>query len=92
LVRPLTKAPGGFEFIFVTIDKFMKWIEYKTLVKFNSSKAIKFLQEIMHRFGMPNWIITNLGSPFTSVEFKEWSQGCKISKDYALVAHPRGNR
>ena len=88
---PRPRTPGGLEFIFVAIDKFTKWIEYKPLVKFNSAKAIEFLQEIMHWFGMPNPIITDLGSPFTSAKFKAWSQDCGISIDYALVAHPWGN-
>jgi hypothetical protein len=32
-VGPLKKAKGGFEYIFVAIDKFNKWIKYKPLVK-----------------------------------------------------------
>ena len=32
-VGPLKKAKGGFEYIFVAIDKFTKWIEYKPLAK-----------------------------------------------------------
>jgi hypothetical protein len=43
----------------------------------------------MHRFGIPNRIIMDLGSPFTVIEFKSWAQDCGISIDYALVAHPK---
>ena len=60
---PLKKAKGGFEYIFVAIDKFTKWIEYKPLAKYSAAKAVEFIQDIMHRFGMPNRIITDLGSP-----------------------------
>jgi hypothetical protein len=45
---------GGFEYIFVAIDKFTKWIEYKPLVKYSTTKAVEFIQDIMHRFGIPN--------------------------------------
>jgi hypothetical protein len=38
----------------VAIDKFTKWIEYKPLVKFSAAKAVEFIQDFMHRFGMPN--------------------------------------
>ena len=62
-VGPLKKAKGGFEYIFVAIDKFTKWIEYKPLAKYSATKAVEFIQDIMHRFGMPNRIITDLGSP-----------------------------
>jgi hypothetical protein len=42
-VRPLKKANGGFEYIFVAIDKFTKWIEYKPLVKYSAAKAVEFI-------------------------------------------------
>jgi transposase InsO family protein len=45
----------------------------------------------MHHFEIPNRIITDLGSPFTATEFKNWAQDCSISIDYALVAHPKAN-
>jgi transposase InsO family protein len=90
-VGPLKKAKGGFEYIFVAIDKFTKWIVYKPLVKYSAAKAIEFIQDIMHHFGMPNRVITNLGSPFTAIEFKSWAQDCGISIDYASVAHPQAN-
>ena len=62
-VGPLKKAKGGFEYIFVAIDKFTKWIEYKPLAKYSATKAVEFIQDITHRFGMPNRIIIDLGSP-----------------------------
>jgi hypothetical protein len=91
-VGPLKKAKGGFEYIFVAIDKFTKWIEYKPLVKYNTVKAVEFIQDTMHRFGMPNRVITDLGSPFMSIEFKSWAQDCGISIDYASVTHLEANR
>ena len=45
----------------------------------------------MHRFGMPNRIITNLGSPFIATEFQSWAQDCGFDIDYASVAHPEAN-
>jgi transposase InsO family protein len=75
----------------VAIDKFTKSIEYKPLVKYSASKAVEFIQDIMHRFGMPNRVIIDLGSPFMAIEFKRWAQDCGINIDYALVAHPEAN-
>ena len=92
MVGPLKHAPGGFEYIYVAIDKFTKWIEYKPLIKFNATKVVKFMQDIMYRFGMPNRIIKDLGWPFTAIEFRSWAQDCGISIDYASVAHPQANR
>ena len=90
-VGPLKKAKGDFEYIFVAIDKFPKWIEYKPLAKYSVAKAVEFIQDIMHHFGMPNRIITDLGSPFTATEFKSWAQDCGFGIDYASVAHPEAN-
>jgi transposase InsO family protein len=87
-VGPLKRPKGGFEYIYVAIDKFIKWIEYKPLVKYSAAKAVEFIQDIMHRFGMPNQVITDLGSPFMAIEFKSWAQDCSISINYASVAHP----
>jgi transposase InsO family protein len=55
------------------------------------AKSIEFIQEIMRCFGMPNCIITDLGSPFIAIEFRSWAQDCKISIDYASVARPQSN-
>jgi hypothetical protein len=75
----------------VAIEKFTKRIEYKPLVKYNTAKAIEFIQDIIHRFGIPNHIIIDLGSPFIAIEFRIWAQDCGISIDYASVAHPKAN-
>ena len=91
MVGPLKRAPGGFEYIYMAIDKFTKWIEYKPLIKFNAIKAVKFMQDIMYQFGMPNRIITDLGSPFIAIEFRSWAQNCGISINYASVAHSQVN-
>jgi hypothetical protein len=69
-VGPLKKAKGNLEYIFVAIDKFTKWIEYKPLMKYIVAKVVKFIQDIIHRFGMPNRVIIDLSSPFTAIEFK----------------------
>jgi hypothetical protein len=46
----------------------------------------------MHRFGIPNCVITDLGSPFIAIKFRNGAQDCSISIDYASVAHPEANR
>ena len=62
MIGPFKPAPGNFKFVFVLIDKFSKWIEYMPLVKETSEKAVEFLNQIIHRFGVPNNIITDLGT------------------------------
>jgi hypothetical protein len=42
-VRPLKKAKDRFEYIFVAINKFTKWVEYKPLIKYSAAKAVDFV-------------------------------------------------
>jgi hypothetical protein len=53
----------------VLIDKFSKWIEYMPLTKASSEKAVELLDQIIHRFGLPNNIIIDLGTQFTGSAF-----------------------
>ena len=66
MIGPLSTAPGGFTHVLVAVDKFTKWIEVKPIKKLSSDRAVEFISEILHRFGFPNTIITDLGSNFTS--------------------------
>ncbi|CAN6347382.1 unnamed protein product [Urochloa humidicola] len=69
MVSPLLVAPGGFEYLFVAIDKFTKWIEVFPMAKFSMAKAVQFLQDIIYRFGVMNKIVTDLGTMFTGNVF-----------------------
>jgi hypothetical protein len=57
---PFTMAPGGFTHVLVAIDKFTKWIEYKPITKLTPDRVVDFISDILHRFGFPNTIITDL--------------------------------
>ena len=69
MIRPFKPMLGGFCWVYIYIDKFSKWIKYKPLVQAIAKKAAELLDDIIHQFGLPNSIITDLGSMFTSVDF-----------------------
>jgi hypothetical protein len=69
MIGPLKPAPGNFKCVFMLIDKFSKWKEYMSLTKASSEKTVEFLDQIIHCFGLPNNIITDLGTQFTSSAF-----------------------
>ena len=73
------------------IDKFSKWIEYKPLVQSTTKKAAELFNNMIHRFGLPNSIITDLGSTFTDSDFWDFYEDRCISIKYVSVAHPRAN-
>jgi hypothetical protein len=41
------------------MDKFLKWIEARLITKIKSKQAMLFFCDIIHRFGVPNSIITD---------------------------------
>jgi transposase InsO family protein len=75
----------------VAIDKFTKWIKVKPVTATTTVKAEEFIQEISYRFGVPNRIITDLGTSFTSSKFLDHCQDNCINIYYTSVAHPRCN-
>jgi transposase InsO family protein len=92
MIGPFKKAQGGYTHVLVAIDKFTKWIEYKPIASLTSAKVVEFIKEIMFRFRIPNSIITDLGSNFTSSEFFDFCGRRSIQIKYASVAHPKANR
>jgi transposase InsO family protein len=91
MIGPFKPALGNFKFDFVLIDKFSKWIEYMPLVKATFEKAVEFLNQIIHSFGVPNSIITDLGTQFTGTTFWDFCDDRGIVIKYVSVAHPRAN-
>ena len=91
MIRPFKPAPGSFRYIYVAIDKFSKWIEYKLLVSATAKKVIELFEDIIHRFGLPNSIITDLRTIFTGHHFWDICEDRCISIKYVSIAHPRAN-
>jgi transposase InsO family protein len=83
----LQKAPGGFKHLLVAIDKFSKWIEVRPLTSIRSEQAVAFFTNIIHRFGVPNSIITDNGTHFIRKKFLDFCEHHHIRVDWAAVAH-----
>ena len=91
MVGPLKKGPGGFTHLLVAVDKFTKWIEAKPITNLCLEEAVKVFLNIIYRFGVPNYIITDHGTNFTRKKFLDFSNGYDIRIDWASVRHPRTN-
>ena len=77
MVGPLKKGPGGFTHLRIAVDKFTKWIEAKPITNIRSEEAVKFFLDIIYRFGVSNYIITDHGTNFTG-KFLNFSDGYGI--------------
>jgi hypothetical protein len=62
IVGPLRKAPGAYTHLLVAIDKFSKWVEVRPITNLRAEQAVAFFTDVIHRFGIPNSIITDNGS------------------------------
>ena len=69
MIRPFKNTLGEFYRVYICVDKFSKWIEYKPLVQAIEKKAGELLDDIIHRFSLPNSIITDLGCIFIDSNF-----------------------
>jgi transposase InsO family protein len=81
IVGPLRKAPGGFTHLLVAIDKFSKWVEVRPITNLRAEQAVTFFTDIIHRFGVPNSIITDNRSQFTGRKFLEFCDKFHIHVD-----------
>ena len=75
----------------VTVDKFTKWIEARPVFTIKSEQAVLFFLDIIHRFGVLNFIITDNGMQFIEKKFLRFNDEYHIRVDWAAVAHPRTN-
>jgi uncharacterized protein YrrD len=75
----------------VAIDKFTKWIEYKPIVTLSTDRVVTFICDMLHHFGFPSTIITDLGFYFHSHQFWDFCEHSSIEVKCVLVAHPRAN-
>jgi hypothetical protein len=91
MIGPLLTVLRGFSRVLVAIDRFTKWIEVKPITCPKADRVLDFLDELVHRYGLPHRIITNLGSNFNNHQFWEYYENSGINVQYVSVAHPRAN-
>jgi hypothetical protein len=65
----LPKAPSGFKYLFVGIDTFSKWMKVMPTVNITQEAAVKFLQNIIYRFGVHRRVLTDNGTQFKGAKF-----------------------
>ena len=91
ILEPFPRALGGYRFLFIAIDKFIKWHEVEPVRGIPVGAAVKFIKGLVCCFGVPNRIITDNGMQFTSGVFKAYCANLGTQICYASVAHPRSN-
>ncbi|XP_004966912.1 uncharacterized protein K02A2.6-like [Setaria italica] len=81
MVKPHKKASRGHTHLLIVVDKFTKWIEAKPITNIRSQEAVEFFLDIIYRFSVPNYIITNNGTYFTGKKFLDFCDSYGIRVD-----------
>ena len=77
--------------ILVIVDAHSKWIEALTVNAATSNATIEKLQSVFTIHGLPEVIVSNNGTAFTSEEFKEFIQKNGIRHLTSAPYHPASN-
>lgn len=77
----------GHTFMLVATESFDKWVEAVPLKRVTGINVAEFIRNnIIYRFGIPEYIVTDKGTPFRKQDLEELTQKFKI-KD----CPPKGN-
>jgi saccharopine dehydrogenase-like NADP-dependent oxidoreductase len=60
----LSRAPGGFRFLFIAVDTFTKWMEAMSVINIMQEATVKFLQSTIYWFGVPRRVLKDNGTQF----------------------------
>src|SRR4051812_22920193 len=88
---PVKTARGGMTHLLVAVDKFTKWIEARPVKNLDGPIAVRFVADIVCRYGVPNSIITDNGTNFAKGALAQYASQQGIRLDLASVAHPQSN-
>ena len=75
----------------IVVDSYSKWPEIIKCKKATSKSTIDFLHEIFARFGIPDTIVSDNGTQFTSKEFENFCKMFSITHMTTAPYHPRSN-
>jgi hypothetical protein len=66
ILGPFPRAQGGYRYLYIAINKFTNWAKVEPVRTILARSAVKFIRGLVCHFGVPNRIITDNGSQFTS--------------------------
>lgn len=92
LIGPFPRTKKGHIGILIILDHFSKYTFLKPLKKFVSRNIIDYLtDDIFKEYGVPEIVVTDNGSQFTSKEFKAMLSKHGIEQQLTAVYSPQSN-
>lgn len=78
--------------IIVGVDYFTRWCEIKVTEKNDSAAMTDFLvNQWFLRFGAPEELVTDLGTPLVSIDFRSICAALGLTKIQTTAGHPQSN-
>lgn len=81
----------GKKYILAIVDSFTKFIIIRAVRDTKTSPVVKCLKELITVYGVPNRIITDRGTAFTSANFRNFCNEINVKHIMNAVATPRAN-
>ncbi|KAJ0468174.1 putative nucleotidyltransferase, Ribonuclease H [Helianthus annuus] len=92
IVGPFPRSSGSAQYLLVAVDYFTKWVEARPFTTISGYNVTRFFwEQIVCRFGLPLYIISDNAKQFAENPFKRWCERLKINQVFSSIAHPQGN-
>lgn len=88
---PFVRSKRGNSYLLVVVDAFTKFIFIKPVRNTKTENVIRALDDIFYTFRMPDRLISDRGSCFTSNTFKRYCYDKGIKQILNAVASPKSN-
>lgn len=75
----------------IVVDAHSKWLEVFPMKSATSETTIQALRRLFSQFGLPEHIVTDNGSQFTSAQFKKYLERNNIRHTCSAPGHPATN-
>ncbi|MFH4976831.1 hypothetical protein AB6A40_003540 [Gnathostoma spinigerum] len=84
---------GPFEgqYFLVVVDAFSKWPEIFMTDRITATVTLNLLRQLFSRFGMPEILVSDNGTQFSSAQFKQFCQRNGIEHIFSPAYHPQSN-
>ncbi|XP_063938044.1 uncharacterized protein LOC135147920 [Daucus carota subsp. sativus] len=91
IMGPFPRAKGDLRYLLVSIDHMTKWVEAKAMRTINQQDVIRFMDNILMRFGLPRVLVSDNGPQFIGSDFESYLAERGIKHKKSSVAYPQGN-
>ena len=82
---------NGYEYILLVVDYVSRWIEAIVARKSDSKTVVKFLENLVSRFGHPKILISDGGSHFINSQVRKFTKNNGIEHRVSTPYHPQTN-